>query len=83
MLKCEFLEIIARFLVSIAFRDCSIMLNLHRFGDGCDDNIAKILTENLGCQRIELGGGNVSFYVKSGLIDFKMKSYDHIEKFIE
>lgn len=87
----EFLSMIIRFMLSIAFRDCSILVSLHKLGSSSEE-AETLLGKQLGYEMIgnlckcgdELyRSGEEKLYAKIGLIDFKMKTYHHIDKYFK
>lgn len=75
-------ENIIRFLLSIAFRDCSILISLHFLNKKNSKNLSEFLLKN-DFRQFETKLSTEDIFYKVGLIDFQMKSFTHVYKYIE
>lgn len=74
------IEIMIKFLISIAFRDCSILMSLHFLNKTNSEDLAEFLLHN-EFQELNVENSNERIMFKIGLIDFQMKTYSHLYTF--
>lgn len=73
---------IAKFLLSIAFRDCSMLISFHFASKDSSNDINNFFLQN-GFTLINSKDFSEEVFYKTGFIDFQMKSLDHLKKYIE
>lgn len=78
----NFVTEVVKFLLSIAFRDCSMLISFHFASKDSSSEINNFFLQN-GFNLINSKDFSEEVFYKTGFIDFQMKSFDHLNKYLE